>query len=247
MKRRMLALAMALCLMALPVVAEETRGDSAEAPMITFPGDAVEAPVKGEPGDAAPEGEAREIEAPANALLEAAPEGETPVDEAPEAAPQGEAFEGDVPVGGAIDGYAGAWVNFEDGFRLYLPEDWLYYDITDEQAQAGVFYRAGGSVPGGGATMALAVSYAPAGELDGPGALAAALERAGGSDVALEDLNGIDAVTFEREAENYRGAAFFHPLYPGYVLSVYVAPIGAPGEAAREVGRAILDSLRPRG
>ena len=39
--------------------------------------------------------------------------------------------------------YAGIWIPFEDGFRLYLPRAWSSMNITEAEAAAGLFYRAG--------------------------------------------------------------------------------------------------------
>ena len=40
-------------------------------------------------------------------------------------------------------GYAGTWVPFEDGFKLYLPNDWDVYELSDEQTKQGVLFAAG--------------------------------------------------------------------------------------------------------
>ena len=45
--------------------------------------------------------------------------------------------------------------------------------------------------------------------------------------------------------DGYRGVSFYHPVYTGYVMSVYVTPIGEPDSAVRTVGDAILNSLSP--
>ena len=58
-------------------------------------------------------------------------------------------------------------------------------------------------------------------------------------------VNGLWTVCFVGPEAAYRGAAFFHPTYPDYVLTVYVTPSGAEGSPAAAMGRAILDSLRP--
>ena len=53
--------------------------------------------------------------------------------EAVEAGTGAEAVDGEQP-GAAFDpaqaGYDGAWVDFEDGFKLYLPADWAYAKVT---------------------------------------------------------------------------------------------------------------------
>lgn len=133
--------------------------------------------------------------------------------------------------------FAGVWVPFEDGFALYLPAAWRAFELTEDQRAAGLFYRAG---DGEGAGMA--VGYAAAGDLDTMDALAADYRGAGFENVGRLLLDGIEAVGFERPEAGYRGAAFFHPDYPLYVLTVYVTPPDA-GDAT---GRAILESIRRR-
>ena len=39
--------------------------------------------------------------------------------------------------------FAGTWVPFEDGFKLYLPNDWDVYELSDEQTKQGVLFSAG--------------------------------------------------------------------------------------------------------
>lgn len=39
--------------------------------------------------------------------------------------------------------YEGVWVQFEDGFEIYLPADWYEYECTEEMNAQGIFYMAG--------------------------------------------------------------------------------------------------------
>ena len=145
-------------------------------------------------------------------------------------------------------GFEGTWVTFEDGFRLYLPGEWVYYEISDEESEAGIFYRAGnegsdgivGEIP-----MGMAVSYVSAGDLQTLDDLIRDFEAAGMTGMNAQDLNGVPAVAFEKPEDGYRGVSFYHPVYTGYVMSVYVTPIGEPDSAVRAVGDAILNSLSP--
>ncbi len=36
------------------------------------------------------------------------------------------------------EAFEGVWVEIEEGFRLYLPAEWLELEVTDEQAETGV-------------------------------------------------------------------------------------------------------------
>ena len=144
--------------------------------------------------------------------------------------------------------YEGIWVPFEDGFRLYVPSDWHPFEITEAQAEAGLFYRAGndggdGSV--GETAMGVAVSYFSAGQLKTVGDLARDLEDAGFEGVEVLELNGLSAAGFRRPGDGYRGVAFFHPILPEYILQVCVTPIGDAGTPVEAVGSAILRSLSP--
>lgn len=39
-------------------------------------------------------------------------------------------------------GYNGTWVTMEGGFQLYLPSDWNYYELTEEEIERGYSYLA---------------------------------------------------------------------------------------------------------
>jgi len=39
--------------------------------------------------------------------------------------------------------YEGVWVQFEDGFEIYLPAEWYEYECTEEMNARGIFYMAG--------------------------------------------------------------------------------------------------------
>ena len=41
------------------------------------------------------------------------------------------------------DQYDGSWVQFEDGFEIYLPNDWCSFECTEEMNAQGIFYVAG--------------------------------------------------------------------------------------------------------
>ena len=39
--------------------------------------------------------------------------------------------------------FDGVWVQFEDGFEIYLPADWYSVECTPEMNEKGIFYMAG--------------------------------------------------------------------------------------------------------
>lgn len=135
--------------------------------------------------------------------------------------------------------YAGIWTPFEDGFRLYLPRAWSSMNITEAEAAAGLFYRAGAE----GGTEGVAVGYMHADSLHTVADLALDFERSGFSDVIRRDLNGIPAIGFDRPEDDYSGVAFYHPVYTDYVLYVYVTPLCRHGEG--QTGETVLMSLTP--
>ena len=135
--------------------------------------------------------------------------------------------------------YAGIWTPFEDGFRLYLPRAWSSMNITEAEAAAGLFYRAGAE----GGTEGVAVGYMRADSLRTVADLALDFERSGFSNVIRLDLNGIPAIGFDRPEDDYSGVAFYHPVYTDYVLYVYVTPLCRRGEG--QIGETVLMSLTP--
>ncbi len=139
--------------------------------------------------------------------------------------------------------YEGVWQPFEDGFKLYLPRGWASGAIDEAQAEAGLFYRAGSD----DASMGVTVGYMPAGTLETTEALAGDFERGGYTSVVQGDLNGIPAIAFERPQDNYRGVAFFHPVYPDYVIYAFASPLELQDGETNRIGIAILASISPLG
>ena len=137
--------------------------------------------------------------------------------------------------------YDGIWQPFEDGFMLYLPQGWVAIELTDAQREAGLFYRAD-SADG---LMNLAVGYMRAGNLTTVNDLARDFEAVGFSNVIRLDLNGIPAISFDRPGEDYRGVAFFHPVYPDYALYVYLSPLAPEDGKTAQIGTALLASISP--
>jgi len=126
-------------------------------------------------------------------------------------------------------------VRFEDGFQLTLPADWPSIELTEAQTAAGLFYRAGES--GGGA--GIAVGYMDADRAGTVEDLMRGFESAGYAQIRRQDADGIETIRFERPEEDYCGVAFYHPVYPEYILFVYVSPL----DVDDGVSGAVLDSL----
>jgi len=137
--------------------------------------------------------------------------------------------------------YDGVWQPFEDGFKLYLPHEWTSLALDEAQAEAGLFYRAGSD----DGSMGVVVGYMRAGALETTEALAGDFERSGYTSVIQGNLNGIPAIAFERPQDGYRGVAFFHPVYPEYVLYVFASPLELQGGEMNQMGIALLASITP--
>ena len=90
--------------------------------------------------------------------------------------------------------------------------------------------------------MDVAVGYMRAGKLETIEALAEDFERSGYSSVIQGDLNGMPAIAFEQPRDGYRGVAFFHPVYPDYVLYVFASPLELQDGETNPIGMAILAS-----
>ena len=39
--------------------------------------------------------------------------------------------------------FEGTWVQFEGGFEIYRPADWVEYEVTEEEREQGILYIAG--------------------------------------------------------------------------------------------------------
>lgn len=144
--------------------------------------------------------------------------------------------------------YEGRWVTFQDGFKLFMPMAWTRYDVDEAQQQAGLFYRAGNDGSDavvGEVSMGVAVSFVKAGELATLDDLAGDFSGAGFSEIVKLDINGIPCISFAKADGDYRGVAFYHPIYSNYILAVYISPIGADSQLVNDVGSAILCSLSP--
>ena len=101
--------------------------------------------------------------------------------------------------------YQGSWLTFdEDGFGVYLPSDWVKKDVTDEMKSAGTLY-AGTSADG---AYAMTLSYAESADVATNDDLASQLTTAGYQNVTALNINGIDVVGYDIDAQDVSGVAF---------------------------------------
>lgn len=156
-------------------------------------------------------------------------------------------LEGSIAFTEASAGFRGTWVPFQDGFKIYLPSEWVYYVLNDQETAKGVLYHAGNdgrdSVVGN-VRMDVVVCYSEAGQLRTLGDLEAKLESKY-TGVSKIGINGIPCVTYESVDGDHRGIAFFHPGNSNYIFTIGVSPYGANDQTVSNVGSAILCSVSP--
>jgi len=132
--------------------------------------------------------------------------------------------------------YDGAWLTFDDdGFMLYLPNDWVDVDVTDEMLNAGTYYAAT-SADG---AFAMTVSYTEEADMVSNADLAAQLTAVGYENVTQLVINGISAVGYDIGAQDVSGMAVLDGAGGMYVFSF----TPASNETYAAVGQTIISSL----
>ena len=119
------------------------------------------------------------------------------------------------------DVYEGAWVETGLGFDMYLPADWVLTEISDEEAEAGLAFRAGED--GGGANVCITCTEIPEEVADTYDYDAMKAEYDASVTTALfMDLNGIPAVGFDNDDAKVSGFS----ILPGngLVITAVIAP-----------------------
>lgn len=136
--------------------------------------------------------------------------------------------------------YTGTWLTFEDGFQLYLPSEWVYYEITQEQQQQGVLYLAGDAAGGENAPY-ISVVWASNQTAQSVEDLAEELTQGGFQVDDLLSVNGIECVAYRTAENDCSALMFFHPSYNEYVFCI----TGKPYEQNVDLISSILSSLSP--
>ncbi len=152
----------------------------------------------------------------------------------------GNEVDGSIDFAESMATYAGTWVPFDDGFQLYLPSHWNWYQITDEQAAAGMLYLAG-DASGNMHAPYINVNYAASQGLSTLDDLAADLEAAGFTIDGKININGIGCVSYNSAAQDLAGIMFFHPATTDYVFAV----VAAEFSSNVDMQASILCSLTP--
>lgn len=92
--------------------------------------------------------------------------------------------------------FEGTWVQFEDGFQVSLPSDWLQIETTDEMLENGIFYVA--ASPDGARTVQIAWAETQVTTIED---LQAALVTVY-PDAAAIEINGVGFVACEDTAND---------------------------------------------
>ena len=115
--------------------------------------------------------------------------------------------------------FAGTWVPFEDGFKLYLPNDWDVYELSDEQTKQGVFFAAG-DTSGVQNPPGISVVWAYSDGAQSLEELAADLTKGGYQVDDLVSINGIPCISYRVEESDCSAIMFFHPTNKQYLFCV---------------------------
>lgn len=115
--------------------------------------------------------------------------------------------------------FAGTWVPFEDGFKLYLPNDWDVYELSDEQTKQGVLFAAG-DTSGVQNPPGISVVWAYSDGAQSLEELAADLTKGGYQVDDLVSINGIPCISYRVEESDYSAIMFFHPTNKQYLFCV---------------------------
>ena len=115
--------------------------------------------------------------------------------------------------------FAGTWVPFEDGFKLYLPNDWDVYELSDEQTQQGVLFAAG-DTSGVQNPPGISVVWVYSDGAQSLEELAADLTQGGYQVDDLVSINGIPCISYRVEESDCSAIMFFHPTNKQYLFCV---------------------------
>ncbi|MDO4648181.1 MAG: hypothetical protein Q4B26_05975 [Eubacteriales bacterium] len=92
--------------------------------------------------------------------------------------------------------YEGTWIDFEDAFSVYVPDDWSEIELTEDDQENGIFYAITAS---DGTGWNMNINYQEAGDetytLEQLAELFAAEENYTG--VEIDVINGMDAISFQ--------------------------------------------------
>lgn len=132
--------------------------------------------------------------------------------------------------------YDGTWVEFEDGFKLYLPSDWVQYGLSDSQMEAGILYAAYDP-----STTRIQMMVQVSACIDNTVHSIDDMKRVmdTSADIDAEDtmlINGIPCATYSTNGGTLSGIMFFHPtLGAPYVFLICVGDYTVDKDLCEEI------------
>ena len=140
----------------------------------------------------------------------------------------------------SVANYNGVWIPFDDGFKLYMPSDWLSYELSQEQKQAGALFLAYDGSRAGNPPY-IEVDFGSSEGCSTLDELAAVLTDAG---YIVEDkisFNGIPCISYSNPSDDMTGLMFFHPQTTDYIMVVIAGQLSVDEDTLS----CILCSLSP--
>ena len=134
------------------------------------------------------------------------------------------------------DLYDGSWVQFEDGFEIYLPNDWYSFECTEEMNAQGIFYVAGTEDMSYSCTLAWKALDAEISIED----LQAQMVQVY-PDAQVVEVNGVGLITYVDSANNLLNCVAMDAAEPGFYLFAF-----SPADDAdfQMLATAIASSIR---
>ena len=144
------------------------------------------------------------------------------VDPAPE--PGGE---GGIVFDESVAAYDGSWLQFEDGFALYLPNSWEEYEVSAEERESGVLFYAYDPSRAKNPAYVEVDWFANDGSYQSVDQIASDLELAGCDVEGVLNINGIDCAVYSNAEGDLGGLMFFHPMTDDYVIIIVTGSYSA--------------------
>ena len=134
------------------------------------------------------------------------------------------------------DLYDGSWVQFEDGFEIYLPNDWYSFECTEEMNAQGIFYVAGTEDMSYSCTLAWKALDAEISIED----LQAQMVQTY-PDAEVVEVNGVALIAYVDSANNLLNCVAMDAAEPGFYLFAF-----SPADDAdfQMLATAIASSIR---
>ena len=134
------------------------------------------------------------------------------------------------------DLYDGSWVQFEDGFEIYLPNDWYSFECTEEMNAQGIFYVAGTEDMSYSCTLAWKALESEISIED----LQAQMVQTY-PDAEVVEVNGVGLITYVDSANNLLNCVAMDAAEPGFYLFAF-----SPADDAdfQMLATAIASSIR---